>query len=488
MSSTTNGTICFHSGSLKKKGAMFGSWHTCYCELKGNVFSVYKSNTSKSPEKTIHITPMTNISLITNDKVSRLIIENPENQKKSIISSNPTGPTHSPIRTRREKSTSNSAMFTCDNEDELFQWVVVLRSATFQNTSSSVTMDNFNIISVVGRGSCGKVMLCENKETKQKCAIKTIRKKKILNEGNISAVFNERNVLAKVKNPFIVSLYHAFQTETKFYFVMEYVAGGELFFWMNNSVNFPPKQIQLYIAEIAIALDYLHKENIIYRDLKPENILISEYGHIKLTDFGLAKEVDNNHFVESSKNSLSGTLEYLAPEIIKQENYGIEVDWWALGILIFELVFKKHPYDTLNKSNLMHQIVNDPLVFPNSDDYSKELDNLKNLISILLEKVPKKRAGFKQIQNHPYFEGLSFDDVEHLRIAPFFIPNIEYEANGRPLNFDDEYTNEAPLDSVAQEVGGTASHFKGFSYDDINSILVNTNFESPIEDSSLANP
>ncbi|OHT07057.1 AGC family protein kinase [Tritrichomonas foetus] len=442
MSASTTSTL---SGNLKKKGAFLGIWNSCYCEMRKNELYVFKNSSSKKPERVIKITPKTKIQMVTGDKAPRLVIENPK---------------------------ESNAVFSCDDESKLLQWVLVLRSATF--TSSTVSMDTFRIIAVIGRGFYGKVMLVMNKESNELFALKTIRKCKLVQNKKFYTVLRERNILVKARNPFLVSLYHAFQTDTKFYFVLEYVPGGELFNRMNKEDHIPPNQVKLYVAEVAIAIEYLHSIDIVYRDLKPENVLISKDGHVKLTDFGLSKDLDN----EDTTSTFCGTPEYAAPEVIRKNQYGKEIDWWSLGVLTFELLFDRLPFEAPNRPKLFHQILNEEPNFPNLTD-----PDTKNFISSLLIKDPKKRADFKKIKNHPFFDGLDFDDVANLKVKPEFIPIVDMDPRQKPQNFDSEYTEEQPYDSLAQPVEGAAVHFSGFSFDAESSILT-----SNIDSSLIAQP
>ena len=181
----------------------------------------------------------------------------------------------------------DNEIFECENNDLMMRWVLALRGCTFVNPD--ISMAQFNILAVLGRGYYGKVMLCENKTTKEIYAIKTIHKSRLIQSNKVHTVIAERNILTKAQHPFIVSLKFAFQTPSKFYLGLEYAPGGELYFHLQRRGTFPKKDVCLYMAEIALALDYLHKNNILYRDIKPENILLDEKGHIKITDFGLSK-------------------------------------------------------------------------------------------------------------------------------------------------------------------------------------------------------
>ena len=208
-------------------------------------------------------------------------------------------------------------------------WVVALEKVI---RLPVLSMDAFEIVSVLGRGFFGKVMLVRYKATDALFAVKTVRKKGLVESKKQESVLLERNILMKVDNPFIVNLCFSFQTASKFYLGLEYVPGGELFFHMKKRGRWPKSEVRLYVAEIALALDYLHSKKVVYRDLKPENLLLDERGHIKLTDFGLSAELTES---DEKLEQVSGSIPYLAPEMVLRLGYSFPVDWWALGVLCY---------------------------------------------------------------------------------------------------------------------------------------------------------
>lgn len=269
----------------------------------------------------------------------------------------------------------------------------------------------------------------ENKDTHKQYAMKIVNKSFLSCQNKISTALTERNILERVNHPFIISLDYAFQSSTAFYFCMEFMKFGDLFTHMQNSRRLKFEEIKLYVAEIAIAIHYLHGLNIVYRDLKPENIMLTEDGHIKLIDFNLSKELSQD---EPSTHSFVGTNEYLAPEIVLKESYGKEVDWWSLGILIFEMVFNRTPFQSQNQSRTLSKIANGRVMIPDCGNY-----DLVNLLDGLLKKDPKKRFCFKDIRNHPFFHPLDFDDVLKKKYKPLNVPK-PITINKFESDFDDE--------------------------------------------------
>jgi serine/threonine protein kinase len=315
-------------------------------------------------------------------------------------------------------------------------------------------MDHFSILAVIGRGSYGKVMLCQSKATGERIAIKAIPKSTLIKCQKVHTVIRERMILEKVSSPFIVQLKVAFQTPSKFYLGLEYVAGGDLFRRMSadgQAIRF--HDARLYIAELGFALDYLHRAGIIYRDLKPENVLINTDGHLKLTDFGLAKRLD----VDETTATFCGTPEYITPEMLRQERYSYASDFWALGVLAYELLFNDHPFSAPNRVRLYEMVLDKEPAWPRRADPVH-----KDFLSKLLRKDPRERATFSSLRNHAFWTGLDLDAVFRREVQPMYIPPNDTLVPG--LNFEREFTQEVQRDSFAAPVGdGGNFDFEGFS-------------------------
>lgn len=339
-----------------------------------------------------------------------------------------------------------------ETQESLLRWVMAIRGCTYPKVG--ISMDDFDIVSVIGRGFYGKVMLVRRKEDGELLAIKSIQKTKLLQRKKITTVLIERNILQKVKDPFIVRLICAFQSAGKFYLGMEYVPGGELFFHMSKRGRFSLSEVKLYIAEIALALGHLHSCGIIYRDLKPENILLDAEGHIKLTDFGLAKDIS----CTGSTTTFCGTTEYFAPELVLHHPYGCEVDWWSLGVLAYELLFGTTPFHNQNRARLFKNILEETPTFPPSTP-----PEVKDMILKLLTKDPKDRPKLADLMKLDFFADLNFDDVLAKKIKPQYVPEICQK--GDTSNFDKDFTQEPPQDSYVMPVFGSPERYHGFSFE-----------------------
>ncbi|KAL4466301.1 hypothetical protein ABPG72_022097 [Tetrahymena utriculariae] len=265
-----------------------------------------------------------------------------------------------------------------------------------------VTLNDFITIKCLARGSFGKVLLVQNKDTKQYYAMKTLKKADIINRNQIENALNEKKILQFSDHPFVVKLKFAFQNEYNIYFIMEYMAGGELFHHIKKRQRFQEQTCVYYSAQVILALEYLHEKlNVIYRDLKPENILMDEDGNVKLSDFGLAKST------AFAKNySFCGTPEYLAPEIIKQEGHSKPVDFWTLGCFIYEMLNGTPPFRHPQRTILYNQIIQNKVTYPSH--FSPEA---KDLISNLLQSDPEKRLNFSQLKLHPFFKKINWEQM-----------------------------------------------------------------------------
>jgi len=338
--------------------------------------------------------------------------------------------------------------------------------------SVKVTLDDFDILKVLGRGAFGKVMLVEMKKNKQVYAMKSLHKEEIIDKDQIEHTKTERFVLERSKSPFLVNLVYAFQTPDKIFFVMTFMKGGELFQHLRANKRFDEKRAKFYAAQILLGIEYLHDMGVIYRDLKPENVLMDEEGHVCLTDFGMAKEVKEGELTRS----FVGTPEYLAPEVIAGKGHGKPVDWWALGILVFEMLIGMPPFYSRdqNHQQMFITITKKEVDFGTRIKISPEA---KSLILNLLKKNPNERLGTKgvqEIKDHPWFDDIDWNKMSEKKLPPPFKPKVK---NDRDVNnFDDEFTSEQPCNSVIPN-GNTAlvkkhqKEFQDFTYIPKNGLL-----------------
>ena len=337
-----------------------------------------------------------------------------------------------------------------------------------------VTMDDFDLIKVIGRGSVGKIYLVEYKTDKKYYAMKSMRKDQLVSEGIVDNILLERNILMEGQCPFILPLSFFFQTPERIYYITPYISGGDLFHKLKTEIFFKEETVKFYSAQIAIALQYIHDLGIAYRDLKPENILIDQDGYIKLCDFGSCVKIRGTE----KETSFAGSPEYAAPEMITYSGHNTMCDWWSLGILIYELLYGNTPFFNMDKNRMYDLINTGSISYPKFIQIEGEekprnykiSDEAKNLISLLLEKDPGNRlgtSGLQQIKKHPFFNGISFDDLVKKKIKAPFKPNTKdlKDINSITNNFDEEYLNlevsESPTGEWVKEKE-FESWFKGF--------------------------
>uniref|UniRef100_A0AAY5F512 protein kinase C n=1 Tax=Electrophorus electricus TaxID=8005 RepID=A0AAY5F512_ELEEL len=345
--------------------------------------------------------------------------------------------------------------------------------------SEGLGLADFDLIRVIGRGSYAKVLLVRLKKTEHMYAMKVVKKELVHDDEDIDWVQTEKHVFEQASsNPFLVGLHSCFQTESRLFLVIEYVNGGDLMFHMQRQRKLPEEHARFYAAEICIALNFLHEKGIIYRDLKLDNVLLDQDGHIKLTDYGMCKEGIRPG---DTTSTFCGTPNYIAPEILRGEDYGFSVDWWALGVLMFEMMAGRSPFDIITdnpdmntEEYLFQVILEKPIRIPRSLSV-KAASVLKGF----LNKDPKERlgcqvqTGFSDIKSHTFFRSIDWDQLEQKQVTPPFKPQItdEYGLD----NFDTQFTNEpvqlTPDDEEAiRRIDQT--EFEGFEY--INPLLLST--------------
>ncbi|KAI8931293.1 hypothetical protein NX059_011637 [Plenodomus lindquistii] len=311
-----------------------------------------------------------------------------------------------------------------------------------ENRQDRLTIDDFELLKVVGKGSFGKVMQVQKKDTHRIYACKTIRKAHIISRSEVAHTLAERSVLAQINNPFIVPLKFSFQSPEKLYLVLAFVNGGELFHHLQKEQRFDINRARFYAAELLCALECLHGFNVIYRDLKPENILLDYTGHIALCDFGLCK-LDMKD--EDRTNTFCGTPEYLAPELLTGAGYTKSVDWWTLGVLLYEMLTGLPPFYDENTNDMYRKILTEPLHFPGPEIVPPAA---RDLLTRLLDRNAEKRLGAKgaaEIKAHYFFHSIDWRKLLERKYEPSFKPNVVDAKD--TANFDREFTSEAPTDS-----------------------------------------
>lgn len=298
------------------------------------------------------------------------------------------------------------------------------------------TLNDFNQLSLLGSGSFGNVILVKHKESGKFSAMKAIEKEKIIKYKQLEHTKNEKQILQSIDFPFSVYLMYCFKDNTYIYMVMPFIPGGELFGHLRKFGKFDEVQAMFYVSQVILALEYLHYLDLVYRDLKPENILIDHTGYLKLTDFGFCKRL-----TRSRTYTLCGTPEYLAPEVILSKGYGKSVDWWGVGVLMFELVAGNPPFYASEPMKIYEKIV--ALKYKIPQYFSPELkDLIKNILHVdLTKRYGNLKNGVDDIKEHKWFRPINWLAILNRKVNAQYQP--KYKNPGDTDNF--EKTKFEPL-------------------------------------------
>ncbi|XP_060174814.1 uncharacterized protein LOC132605671 [Lycium barbarum] len=364
--------------------------------------------------------------------------------------------------------------------------------------------DDFELLTMIGKGAFGEVRICREKTTGQVYAMKKLKKSEMLRRGQVEHVKAERNLLAEVDSDCIVKLYYSFQDEDYLYLVMEYLPGGDMMTLLMRKDILTEDEARFYVAETVLAIESIHKHNYIHRDIKPDNLLLDRHGHLKLSDFGLCKPLDCSTLEEKDfsggdstnggsksdsppapkrtqqeqlehwqKNrrmlaySTVGTPDYIAPEVLLKKGYGMECDWWSLGAIMYEMLVGYPPFYSDDPMSTCRKIVNwkNHLKFPEEAKLSREA---KDIISKLLCNVTERLGsnGADEIKVHPWFKGIDWDKIYQMEAA--FIPEVNDELDTQ--NFEKFEESESNSQSASRSgpwrkmLSSKDINFVGYTY------------------------
>ncbi|XP_024293049.2 protein kinase C eta type isoform X2 [Oncorhynchus tshawytscha] len=315
-------------------------------------------------------------------------------------------------------------------------------SETPQQQTRHLGISDFTFLQVLGKGSFGKVMLARLNSGERVFAVKVLKKDIILQDDDVECTMTEKRVLSLASShPYLTQLYCCFQTPDRLFFVMEFVNGGDLMFHIQKSRKFEECRARFYTAEITSALMFLHSKGIVYRDLKLDNVLLDKDGHCKLADFGMCKE---GMFEGVATGTFCGTPDYIAPEILQEMQYGPSVDWWSLGVLLYEMLSGHAPFEAENEDDLFESILNEEI------SYASWLSaEAVNILKAFLTKNPARRLGCvateggeNAVTNHVFFTGINWDKLNCREQEPPFKPRIKTAEDVN--NFDPDFTQEEP--------------------------------------------
>ncbi|CAK4031252.1 Serine threonine- kinase 32A [Lecanosticta acicola] len=313
--------------------------------------------------------------------------------------------------------------------------------------TDEVNLNHFRLLRVVGKGAFGKVRIVERKDTGLTFALKYIRKDEVVRSESVRNIIRERRMLEHLNHPFLCNLRYSFQDMEYLYIVVDLMNGGDLRFHISRK-TFTEEAVRFWIAELGCALRYIHKQGIVHRDVKPDNVLLDSEGHVHLADFNVASDITPGKPLTSK----SGTLAYLAPEVYGGKGYYSEVDWWSLGVLFYECIYNKRPFEANHHDQLAQAIIRADPPFPvTSPPVSMPC---LHAISSLLEKNKTLRigaAGFETFTDNPFFREYDFGALERKEIDPVFCPPSEKTNFDATYDLEELLLEEAPLEARARK-------------------------------------
>lgn len=312
--------------------------------------------------------------------------------------------------------------------------------------TDAVNLNHFRLLRVVGKGAFGKVRIVERKDNGSTYALKYIRKDEVVRSESVRNIIRERRMLEHLNHPFLCNLRYSFQDVEYLYLVVDLMTGGDLRFHISRK-SFTEDAVRFWIAELGCALRYIHSMGIVHRDVKPDNVLLDGDGHVHLADFNVASEIRPGKELSSK----SGTLAYLAPEVYEGRGYRTEVDWWSLGVVFYECIYNKRPFEATNHEQLAQRIVKAEPRFPTTNPPVSQV--CLHAISSLLEKDRRQRIGaasWESFWDNPFFRPIDFQALVRREIDPVFIPSSDKTNFDATYDLEELLLEEAPLEARAR--------------------------------------
>eukprot|EP00301_Raphidiophrys_heterophryoidea_P024975 c8265_g1_i1.p1 GENE.c8265_g1_i1~~c8265_g1_i1.p1 ORF type:complete len:517 (+),score=123.84 c8265_g1_i1:263-1813(+) len=329
-------------------------------------------------------------------------------------------------------------------------------------SQAPVKLDQFNLLRCIGRGAFGRVHAVTKKDTGQMYALKTLKKVQVVKQGLAEFVMREKNLLAKLESPFIVNLVYAFQDPGHLYMCMDMMKGGDLRYQLGTHGLMSEETVRFYGAELACGIQYLHDQGYVHRDIKPQNIMFDQDGHMRLTDMGLAIECKPGEVIHGR----SGTVGYMSPEVVSMKQGSQPADWWALGVVLYEMAFGSHPFAASSKEESNAKVVSHEVVFP-----SRASDELKSLLRHLLTRDTSNRlganGGIAQLKAHTFFEHIDWEAMYRRDIRPPFTPAERANVNG-VYDFEEQLAGSDHHHTQNTHAIGNTEQQKFQSFDFVN--------------------
>jgi serine/threonine protein kinase len=320
-------------------------------------------------------------------------------------------------------------------------------SETGRVHESRLGLNDFNLLAVLGKGHFSEVMLTEAKRSKKLYALKAVKKESVIDNNEFKCIISEKRLFLlanKERHPFLLNLYACFQSETHLYFLMDYIPGGNLMLHLQRQ-RLSLDQTLFFAAETCLALKDLHENGILHRNLKLSSILLTLEGHIKITDYEFCKE---NMWYGSTTSTFCGTVEFLPPEILLDKSYGRGVDWWAFGILVYQMLLQQSPFQGDDEDEIYDAILTEEPIYPSSLS-----EDSVSILQNLMAREPSSRLGSgptdaQEIMSHAFFRGVVWEDVYHKRVQIPFMPTIQHAQD--TSNFDQDISSSPT--PVSQQV------------------------------------
>ncbi|CAD8169221.1 unnamed protein product [Paramecium pentaurelia] len=338
-------------------------------------------------------------------------------------------------------------------------------SKTFGEEFCGLNKGHFIYNYVIGKGGFGKVWKVELKKNRQMFAMKEMMKSKIIAKRSINSVMNEKELLSQLRHPFLVNMCYAFQDRDNLYLIMDLLTGGDLRFHIGKMKRFKEHQTKFFMACIVSGLEYLHNNNIIHRDIKPENIVLDKRGYARITDLGIARKVRPDNSQDTS-----GTPGYMAPEVMCRQNHGIAVDYFALGVIAYEFMIGKRPYNGKSRKEIRDQILAKQASIKKEDLPNGWSIEAMDFVNKLLQRKPQNRLGFNgpsEVKNHPWLKGVPWEKLYNKTIeAPYLPINVE-DMYRQQISDDGEESQDELIkeNQLLLRKNSVQNLFAGYGYD-----------------------
>ena len=320
----------------------------------------------------------------------------------------------------------------------------------------------------IGKGGFGKVWKVELKKTKENFAMKEMSKARILAKKSVNSVMNERKLLSYLKHPFIVNMQYAFQDRENLYLVMDYMQGGDFRYHLSRHRKFTEEQTKFFIGCLFLGLEFLHTSGIIHRDVKPENLVFDKKGYLTITDFGIARV-----WVPENAKDTSGTPGYMAPEVMCRQNHGVAVDYFAMGVIAYEIMMGTRPYLGRSRKEIRDQILAKQVQIKRDDIPNGWSTEAADFVNHLLQRKPVNRLGLngpEEVKSHPWLQGIHWEKMKTKSLQSPYVPNEEENNFDERLQIDNDPWKDADSDSIKQNIAllqnnSTQELFSGYLYD-----------------------